>query len=287
MQCPKCNQEVVNDAKICNYCGEKITVLKQKQVPKKNKWVSLVVIIIFIGLAVYNGLGEKSRGKNQQGIELLDTEGDYKSAIEQFQSASETMYDDEGKLTVLKNLAYAYWMDGQLDQAKESFKQALAAAPAESADYYLIAGEIALLDANPGLAEENYLKAQQLKPDDFQTNASLGVFYLGIDEVAQDYINYEKALQYNLAAYQANQELDVTKENLADTYFALAEYDKVIELYLQTNLSKKPYNNYMLGLAYYAQGDDTKARQYLQKAKDLGFNIEPEVAEFLNNQESE
>jgi tetratricopeptide (TPR) repeat protein len=279
MECSKCHSQLPEGSSQCNYCGEKGKVVPVAK--KGNKIVTIIIFLVFAGLGIYGSLGDKGRQQNETALDLLDKQSDYAAAITQLESAVNNTYNKEEKINVLKNLGYAYWMNLDNAKAKAAFNQALALTAADSFDYYLIAGELALLEENPLLAKENYEKAYQKEPDNYQINSSLGLFYLGFDEVTQDYIDYEQALKYKQQAYDSNQDSEISKENLANNYFYLENYDQAIGLYLQTNLATKAFNNYMLGLSYYAKEDLVNSKKYLQQAKDLGFELEPEAEEIL------
>ena len=110
-------------------------------------------------------MDEESVTKNNDGLASLES-GDIETGIRQLQEASQDAFTGESKLITLVNLGYAYSSEGQYDQALESFKEALTHTSEDSFDYYLVYGEIALIEGNPDLAKINYEKAYQLKPND-------------------------------------------------------------------------------------------------------------------------
>ncbi|MCX6740149.1 MAG: tetratricopeptide repeat protein [Candidatus Parcubacteria bacterium] len=285
MKCANCQNEIQDNITRCTYCGQEIKsqIPMDTNKPKGKKWASLVYIVFLIGMAVYGSVQNKGAQKNEEGIDILDTGSNYNQAIDNFSQAFNNVKNDEDKITILKNWAYALWMNEQYPEAKQKFNEALFLAQPDSADYYLISAEIALLDQNGKAAEEDYLKAIAQEPDNYQINTSLGVFYLGIDEASKDFVDYEKSLLYTKKAYDAKPGIEMTKENLANSYFYLGQYQQAIDLFKQTTLDNKPFNNYMLGLCYYALKDEDNARTYLQKAVDMGYEPEPEVREFLED----
>ncbi len=288
MKCSNCQNEIVENLTRCNYCGQEVKISAVTQAkPKKNIWTSLIMVAIFIAIGIYGGLSDKGAQKNDEGIKLLDSGSNYNQAIANFEESLKNLKDDDDRLTVLKNMAYAYWINNEPAKAAESFKQALALAKPNSSDYYLVSGEIALLDGEAKAAEENYLQAVSKNPNDFQVNSSLGIFYLGIDDIAQEYADFPKALIYNKKAYEANPDSEMTKENLANNYFVLGEYQPAVDLFLKTSLANKSFNCYMLGLSYYGLEDNANAYKYLKQAVDLGFEPETEVVDFLDNYQTE
>ncbi|MCX6744797.1 MAG: hypothetical protein NTX82_04710 [Candidatus Parcubacteria bacterium] len=288
MKCTNCQNEIVENLTRCNYCGQEVKIAAVAQAkPKKNIWISVIILAIFIVIGIIGRLSEKGAQKNDEGIKLLDSGSNYNQAIANFEESLKNLKNDDERLTVLKNMGYAYWINNEPIKAAESFKQALVLAQPDSSDFYLVSGEIALLSGDAKAAETNYLQAAGKKSDDFQANSSLGVFYLGIDEVAKDYADFPKALIYNQKAYEVNPDSDMTKENLANNYFVLENYQQAVDLYLQTSLANKSFNNYMLGLSYYGLGDEANAYKYLKQAVAQGFEPEAEVTDFLNNYQTE
>lgn len=283
MKCTNCGNDLIEGSSRCNYCGKEIkwTLPTAEVKPKKNKWTSLIVFVVFIAIGAYNSISNISVQKNEAGIEMLDKGENYEQAITNFSEAYNKVTNDEDKITILKNWAYAYWANNQLTDVKQKFTEALTMIKPDSSDYFLVIGELALLDYDAKTAEENYLKAVELAPDDFQVNNSLGVFYMGLDEFSSDFADYEKALVYTKKAYELKPDSEMVIENLASNYFYLERYQEAIDLFKQTSLENKPYNNYMIGLSYLGLKDDVNAKVYVQKARDGGFEAETEVLDYL------
>lgn len=273
-------------AKVCNYCGQEVKIAKEQNPKKGNPIVSIISLIIFIAIGAYSAFHEKQIAKNDEAVQMLDSQANYSGAISQLESALKNTFDSEEKMRILKNLGYAYWSDGNLEKAKENFQTAFEMAKKDSYDFYLLTGEISFLENDAKKAEENYLKAYEKMPDDFQINSSLGLFYLGFDEITADYVDYNKALGYNKKALEQNPDLETMKENLASNYYFLEQYDLAIDLYKQTSLESKPDNLYMIGLCYYGKEDDANAKIYLQKAKDAGYVLDEETDNFLTGENS-
>ena len=203
--------------------------------------VTVIILAAVIGLRVYNSLDEKSTTKNNDGLASLES-GDIETGIRQLQEASQDAFTDEAKLATLINLGYAYSSEGQYDQALESFKEALTHTSEDSFDYYLVSGEIALIEGNPDLAEITYEKAYQLKPNDYQINGALGWFYLDLDEFAPEHTDYKKALPYMEKAYDvADDEFsrNAAKQNLAVAHFFNDNYGQVIDCLLYISPSPR------------------------------------------------
>lgn len=244
--------------------------------------ISLVIFISLIIIKYLNIKNDKSIEINNQALQSFETGTNYDNAIVQFQTALQNATTDSDRLNISKNLAYAYLATNDYSEALKAFKQALTYAKDDLFNQNLIKGEIALLEKKPDEALKFYKDAYTLKPTDFQINSTLGVFYLGVNPLTQDYQDFNEALKYNLVAYKYNPTSETMKENLAWNYYYVEKYNEAINLLKTTSLQNKSANNYLLAMSYYQLGDDTNAKKYLQKAIDLGYPASPEELNYLN-----
>ncbi|MCK5343059.1 MAG: tetratricopeptide repeat protein, partial [Candidatus Heimdallarchaeota archaeon] len=187
------------------------------------------------------------------------------------------------KLNTLKNLGYIHSSEGQNEQALQSFKEALTYASEGSFDYFMVSGEIAMIEGKPNAALLSYNKAYDLRPNDFQINNALNLFYLDLSEVAPYYSDYVKSLQYAQKAHDVSEDLvkNTARQNLGIAHFFNENYDQAISYFSYTDLNKEPYMAYWLGWAYTAKEDKTNAKFYFQKAVDAGIEIEQEAYDYL------
>ena len=295
MFCTNCGKKSEGSQKFCTSCGGFLSVEPKKPMPKvempahastESPWgagriVTILIILAVVGFGIYGSLDEDSITKNNEGLTSFDS-GDSQTAINQFQQAAQDAATNETKINVLKNLGYVHATEGQYEQALTTFREALGLAKQNSFDYYLISGEIALLEYKPNAALLSFNKAHELNPTDFQINNSLALFYLDLEEIAPQYADYPKALSYAKKAREYDVEKsEISKQNLAIAYFFNENFDQTISLLSTTNLSQHPYMNYWLGWAYAAKGDTTNARFYFQKAVNAGIELEPEAYEYL------
>lgn len=83
--------------------------------------------------------------------------------------------------------------------------------------------------------------------------------------------DYEKALEYNLEAYDYDSSNKIIVDNLAETYFYLGEYDKSLKLYeelIEKNPTfKEPY--YYYGLILAKNGNNDEALKMFEKALSM------------------
>ncbi|MCU0680134.1 MAG: zinc-ribbon domain-containing protein [Planctomycetes bacterium] len=300
MFCKNCGEKLNENQKFCTSCGTKFLNVdkEEKKVPEtqpfksiiKNKspWgvgriIAILVVLAMIVIGVYNSLDEDTIAKNNEGLSSFNS-GDNQVAINQFQQASQAAVSNENKTKTLKNLAYVYVTEGQNEQALSTFKEALNLTKVNSFDYYLISGEIALLEYKPNSAILSFNKAYELNPTDFQLNNTLALFYMDLEEIAPQYVDYPKALAYAKKAYEYDSEKsEVSKQNLAIAYYFNDNFDQAISLMSTTNLDQHPYVAIWLGMSYLAKEDEINARINFQKAIKGGAEIPQEITDYLNS----
>ncbi len=299
MFCKNCGKEFREGQKFCTGCGTKFSGInkEEKEAPKvqfkavsqnKSSWsagriITILVVLAMVGIGVYNSLDEDSITKNNDGLSSFDS-GDSQTAINQFQQASQDAVSKENKINTLKNLAYVYTSEGQNELALSTFKEALALTKSDSFDYYLISGEIALLEYKPNSAILSFNKAYELNTSDYKINNTIALFYIDLEEIAPQYVDYPKALAYAKKAYEYNTEKsEISKQNLALAYYFNDNFDQTISLLSTSNLTQHPYAAYWLGLAYLSKEDQLNARLYLQKAINGGADVPQEIIDYLNS----
>jgi len=297
MFCTHCGTQSEQESKFCTHCGKALSrdtntddatsVDHQPAMPaKKSRFntgniVGALVILAVLGIGAYNSRDEEAIDTNNEALSSFDA-GDSETAIRQFEEALESAHTNDTKINTLKNLAYVYSAEGQYDLALNTFEEVLTYAKEESFDYYLIAGEIAELEGKPNAAHLNYNKAYQMNPNDAQINTSLALFYLDVEDIFPNYIDYPKALSYAQRAYDLDPDkTETSKQNLAIAHFFNENFDQTIVLMSSSNLDQHPYVSYWLGLAYALSGDDMNGQFYLQKAVDASIEMEQEVYDYL------
>lgn len=299
MYCNKCGKKNLEGSKFCKHCGVKFDGMNKEneseqikhpttphQVEKKKssslgKIIKTLVFIAFIGFGIYGSIDKEPIATNNEALIKFDT-GDSKTAIEQFRKAANEATSDRIKVDVLKNLAYVYSSEGQTAQAVSVFNEALVLTTKDTFDYYLISGELALLNGNINDALTNYNNAYRLNPEDFQINNALAIFHLDLEGVAPKYEDYNKALLYAKKANELSP-TEVSKQNLAIAYYFNENYSETISLLSSSNFKQHPYAAYWLGLAYLENKDDANAKTYLQMAIDGGAEVPQEVYDYLDS----
>jgi len=300
MFCKKCGRESKETQKFCTNCGVQFSNINQEeeQPSKKNMYknihqtksswsagriISILVVVVVIGIGIYYGGDDEAITKNNDGISSLDS-GDTQAAINQFQQANQDVVSTEQKINILKNLAYAYYSEGEDELMLDTLKEALNLTKNNSVDYYLISGEIALLEYKPNSAILSFNKAYELDPTDFQINNSIALFYLDLEDNHPQSVDYQKAVYYAKRAYEYDDEKkEATRQNLAIAYYFNENFDQTISLLSGSNFIQHPYAAFWLGLAYLSKEDHLNAQTYLQKAINNGAEVPQEISDYLNS----
>jgi tetratricopeptide (TPR) repeat protein len=298
MYCKNCGVKSNEGQKFCTNCGNVFSHTVEQEVKnntehlvkrhKKSSWdvsriIGIIIVLCLVGIGAYNSQDKEVIDKNNKAMVNFDS-GNKDQAISGFQDASKNAATTENKITTLKNLGYVYAGDtrpGQKELAIETFKQALALTTQDTFDYYLIAGEIAMLEDKPNSAIIAYNKAYEKNPNDFQINNALTLFYLNVEDNANDYVDYKKAVQYGERTVQLS-DLQLAKENLGLAYYFNEDYDKAISTFSKLS-STKPTNAYFIGLSYAAKKDPVNAKLYLNKAIAGGQVVPQEVTDYINS----
>lgn len=244
------------------------------------KIVRILAVVLVIGIGAYYSLDDNLIDQNNEAIEILDKSGNFEEAAMMFEKSAEEAVLIDNKVLFYSNAGYTHSFSEAYDKATENFQKALDLVSVDSFDYFLLTAEIAVLADKVEDAKTNFGKALEIDPSSYQANNSLGLLYLGLTEATLSSVDYQKALDHIQRAYEQD-ETETTASNMALAHFGLENYDEAIILFKETNLDEKAYNNYWLGLAYLANLDGDNAKIYLQKADDMGVEMEDFIYEFL------
>jgi tetratricopeptide (TPR) repeat protein len=231
-------------------------------------------------LAGINGItSDRANKKNNDALKVYET-GNAEEAINKMKEAVTSAVSMNDKRNALMNLAYIYASETQDDLALSAFKEALTKSYADSFDRDLITGEIALLENKPEEAESAFNKAYKKDPNSFQINNALALFYLNLDEKADKFVDYEKALQFAKKTDELSK-LKATKQNLGIAYFFNKKFPEAIAVLSKIDTNSDPYAAYWLGLSYLGNEEGEQAKSYLQKAIDGGVSVPDEITEII------
>ena len=295
MFCKNCGTKSDGVKKFCTNCGREF--LHASKAPQdseaafikkasKSSWnasqiIGVIIVILLIGWGAYSSQDEDVIEKNNNAISNYDA-GNSQDAISGFQEASKNAISTDNKIATLVNLAYAYSGDNKNDEALNSFQEALKLTSKESFDYYLISGEIAVLEGKPNSAYLSYKKAYQLNPNSFQINNALALFEMDLDEQHPEFEDYKSALVHAQKAHDLSK-LEIGRQNLAIAHYFNENYDQTISLLSTSNFASHPYAAYWLGLAYLQKKDSVNAKIYFQKAITAGAELPEEINDYMTN----
>lgn len=299
MFCKQCGNKIENNEEFCTGCGmssnnhqQKNDKEQMKRASEKNeepfdwsKTVKILIGIAIIGWVIYANIDQGAIDTNNQGLTSFNS-GDSVQAVQQLKEAVNSAVSSDTKINTLKNLGYAYSSDGQNVLALNSFKEALALAKVDTFDYYLISGEIAMLENKPNSALVNYNKALAIEPNNFQINNTLNLFYLDLEDKAPSLVNYPKALVYAKKAYEvAGSEVkNIVTQNLGLAHYFNENYPQAIANFSAVTSDKDSYTALWLGMSYAGNNEPVNAKFYLRKAIASGkVEIPQEVYDYINN----
>lgn len=304
MFCQKCKKDSSSSQEVCVLCGtpykqtQKFTqpgveaskshlgTFKEKRKKGKFGVIRTIGVIGLILFSIYTGVVDQGVDTNNETLENYET-SESQTAINKLNNAVDEAATDENKINTLNNLAYIQINEGQYQEALELFQKALTYTTENSFDYYLINGEIALINNQPDLAKSNYLKANELRPNDFSSNNALNLFYLDLNDQATEYTDYSKALNHAIIANQNADEYTyiTASQNLGIAYYFNDQYYKAIEEFQKTDLENDPIIAYWLGWSYVLIDNYEEASNHFQLALDGGIELDTAAYEYLSFEE--
>ena len=256
-------------------------------------------------LAAYQRLFEldpgHAAGRNNLG-NLYQSMGNAEDAIASYEKALES---DPENADACFNLGNMYRQAGRLDDAVAMYTKAVASRP-ESTDACVNLGAVYQMSGKMDLAAEAYGKALKIDPASLEATMNLALIAQGRGDIAGAQAYYEKALALQPGNASIYNNIGLMRQGQKDDAGAEAMYRKAIEVdpgYAQAynnlailcmasgrseeafNILKKSvvvdpkygqgYNN----LAVYCHGQENyvEARRYLEKAKSLGFPVDPQL----------
>jgi len=167
----------------------------------------------------------------------------------------------------------AFFQRGYLDQAAESFQQAIATKPTDSEAYYNL-GTLYLRRGDYKQARQNLEQAVALRPNHPEAWNNLGMLSAQEGDSEQAIRDFEQSLSLK-------PDYPVPLVNLGNLYrrrHSFAEAEKMLDRALQLE-PNDPEVNYSAGMLYAQQDQVPRAEQYLQKA----ISLRPDYADALNN----
>ncbi|HEX4786479.1 MAG TPA: tetratricopeptide repeat protein, partial [Candidatus Sulfotelmatobacter sp.] len=175
------------------------------------------------------------------------------------------------------SLGAIYFQRGYLDQAQDSFQQALRDDPASAEALYGV-GSVYLNQNKNAEAKEAFERAVKL-PANYPGTLPDGWNNLGV--IATREGRFDDAIQYFQHALQLDPRHLLSLDNLGNAYRVEKRWQdarKVLEIALKV-APQDPEANYSLGMVFAQTDDPAKAYEYLQRA----LKARPIYPEALNN----
>ncbi|RCX18738.1 tetratricopeptide repeat protein [Anaerobacterium chartisolvens] len=192
------------------------------------------------------------------------SKGDLKGSSEYLRRAYIT-----GKCKPATTASYAYLLlkSGNIEES-EKILERLAASDISSDDKMLVKSNLALVYWKKGMIDE----AVDMLTEVFESYRNTTVYgSLGYMLILKG--DLERALTFNLEAYDYNGSNHVILDNLGQTYYLRGEYEKSLEIFekLVSQKPSSPSTYYNYGLLLDKLGRPADALENLKKA--LGYNI--------------
>jgi tetratricopeptide (TPR) repeat protein len=210
-----------------------------------------------------------------------ETAGDYQQAIEYYQQAVEL---DPGFCDAMDNLGLNLKYLGRTEESIDWYLRSIEVLPTNDVAYLGLGNAYRQLE-NYSEAEPAYKKLIEIAPENPEGYFGLGLTYFALSQY-QDSLNVLKEAERLYKKYDSPFITDA-QLFIGYNYFSLDDMENAI-LYFE--LAYPAYMedatlNYYLGFSYYTDSpvqDPVKAKEYLIKARELGYNLEPELEEFIS-----
>ena len=136
-------------------------------------------------------------------------------------------------------------------------------------------------------AIEYYKKSIELYPEGEMAHQNLAVVYTLQEDYSNAIKEYERMVEIDAENPEGYYGLANTNMMLSQFDVALVNAEKALELYEKENSPHLSDGYQMIGLIYYYQKQDAKAKEYFQAAKDLGAQVHPQIEKDLFSDEAE
>lgn len=200
------------------------------------------------------------------------SKGDMDKALFYFKKAFDT-----GKCKPTSSISYGYLLlrAGRIEES-EKILNTLLSGNLKSDEKMTAKSNLALVMWKKGNIDEAISILEEVISNYKNTNVygSLGYMYILKGDL-------DKALEFNLEAYEYNSSNNVILDNMGQTYYLMGEQDKAEEIYekLMANKPTVPGVYYNFGLVLAEKGQTEKALEYTKKALDYKINFLSGVTE--------
>ena len=215
--------------------------------------------------------------KNDEGLEHLD-KGEYQLAISSFKQAiKDDKLGNDIKAQILRNIAQTYYEMMENDSSLHYSELAAKCYPEGSYEYLANLADVKLMKGEVDAAIKMLELAVKKKPNELAANNSLGIIFLG--DYGVEYSNPERALQYNLKAFEINNDR-ITEDVLGRNYIELKDFKNARFHYskLHKEYPEMEVITYQLGVIEFLDGNEEKADNYfnqvVKKNSEYSYAIE-------------
>lgn len=244
------------------------------------------IIIIFFNFLFFQSCGLLVESNKEWEAEVYNEKGNnllkyflFDEALIEFKKAADIATDTNPyKGDYLRNVGLSFSELSELDSAIYYYSKALNYYSKNSFDYHCLLGELYTHKGDIRLGLIELKKANRIDPDNFITNNLIGLVYLGTYD--EEHLNYEKALTYNLKAFEKEKSTTL-KYVLAINYYELEEYSKSRELFEELIRFNRldADTRFHLGMIEYKTKNYDKAKEHFEELKLLENELDPNLNE--------
>lgn len=207
--------------------------------------------------------------------------GNYEQAIEYYQQAIEL---DPSYCDAMDNLALDLKYLGRTEESIDWYLRSIEVLPTNDVAYLGLANAYRQFEEYEDAAAA-YKHLIEITPENPEGYFGLGMTYFSLDQY-QDSLDSLKEAE-RLYKEQDSKFVADAQLFIGYNYFTLKDMENAILYFEQAypSYQEDATLNYYFGLAYYADSnaqDFAKSKEYLIKARDLGYNLEPELEEFIS-----
>jgi tetratricopeptide (TPR) repeat protein len=211
----------------------------------------------------------------------FESAGDDASAEQSYREAIDL---DPEYCDAMDNLALVLKRAGNYEETISLYQRSISIYPESYTAHLGLANSYARLEQyDNAIAEfETLLK---LYPDDAEGYYGIGNVYFNQEKYEEAIIQFKTAEE--IYKTQGSDYIVDAQANIGYSYVLLEDYVAGRD-YLEMvfpYFEDDGYTNYVLGICYYygeSIRDDTLAKQYLTRARDLGFQLDSELEKFVN-----
>jgi len=210
-----------------------------------------------------------------------ETAGDFEGAEQSYREAIDL---DPKYCDAMDNLAILLKKNGKVDEAIALYQQSIKVKPDNDVAHLGLANAYASQERYDEALGE-YSALAQIDPGNPEGYYGAGIVYFDNERYTEAIVQFEQA--ETIYKQQNSDYVMDAQAYLGFSHTLLGEYETGRD-YLEPiypSYANNSYFNYLLGVCYYygeSIKDDALAKQYLTRAGDLGYDLEPELDSFIS-----